>query len=80
MPCGKSGMGVIAMCFSLQNKPSSYGQYWRWIPIALPGGNKMYMLGLAVICWAIWKACNRTVFDKKHIKSSLDIIISLVSS
>jgi hypothetical protein len=40
----------------------------------------MYMLGLAVICWAIWKACNRTVFDKKHIKSSLDIIISLVSS
>jgi hypothetical protein len=43
--------------------------------LALPGGNKMYMLGLAAVCWAIWKARNRTCFDKKHIKSPLDIII-----
>jgi hypothetical protein len=35
----------------------------------------MYMLGLAAVCWAIWKARNRTCFDKKHIKSPLDIII-----
>jgi hypothetical protein len=77
LPGGKSDIwGVIALCFSVQTRPNSYGQYWEWIPLALPGGNKMYMLGLVAVCWAIWKTRNRTCFDKKHIKSPLDIIIS----
>jgi hypothetical protein len=36
----------------------------------------VYVLGLAAICWAIWKARNRTCFEKKPIKSPLDVLYS----
>jgi hypothetical protein len=36
-----------------------------WIGRALPGGDKVFMLGLDAICWAIWKAKNKAYFEKK---------------
>jgi hypothetical protein len=33
-----------------------YEQYWQWIKMSLSGGDSVYMLGVVVICWAIWKA------------------------
>jgi hypothetical protein len=57
--------GVITLCFHQQVRPSFYDQYWAWIPNALPGEEKIYMVGLAVVCWAIWKCRNRACFQKK---------------
>lgn len=34
------------------------------------------MLGLAAICWAIWKARNKTCFENIQIKNPHDIIFS----
>jgi hypothetical protein len=37
------------------------------------------MFGLAACCWVIWKARNRACFEKKCIKSHIDIIFSACS-
>jgi hypothetical protein len=52
----------------------TYDQYWVWIKSALPGDEQVYMLGVAAICWAIWKARNKTCFEKKRIKNPAEII------
>jgi hypothetical protein len=44
--------------------------------LALSRGNKMYMLGLVAVYWAIWLVTG-CVLIKKHIKSAPDIIISV---
>jgi hypothetical protein len=72
-PVSKVVWGVLALCSHQATRPSSYGQYWAWVRSAIPGGQEVYVLGLAAICWATWKARNRTCFDKKPIKSPMDV-------
>jgi hypothetical protein len=55
-PIAKVVWGVIAICFQQQTMPVCYEQYWQWIKMSLSGGDSVYMLGVVVICWAIWKA------------------------
>jgi hypothetical protein len=45
---------------------------------ALPGGEKMFMLGLAGFCWPIWKARNRVCFEKKPLRDPSDFLLSLL--
>jgi hypothetical protein len=78
-PTAKVIWGVIAICFHQNSRPISYDQFWRWIPSALPGGEKLYMLGLSAICWAIWKCRNKTCFEKKMIKNPSAILFSACS-
>jgi hypothetical protein len=61
--------GVIALCFHQKNMPSNYDQFWMWVAKALPGGSEVYMLGLAAVCWAIWKTRNEMCFEKKRINN-----------
>jgi hypothetical protein len=63
----------VAICFGQNSRPSSYEQYWLWIKQALPGGDKFYMLGLAAICWALWKTCNDIYFGKKPLKTPFNV-------
>jgi hypothetical protein len=65
MPHCQSSLGVVAKCFQQNNWHASYEQYWLWVKGALTGGDNVYMLGVASICWAIWKARNQTCFEKK---------------
>jgi hypothetical protein len=37
------------------------------------------MFGLAVICWAVWKARNSVCFEKKHINNPIEILFSACS-
>jgi hypothetical protein len=64
------------MCLHQRTRPKHYEQFWPWVAVALPGGEKFHMLGLAAICWAIWKARNRACFEKKLIKNPIEIIFS----
>jgi hypothetical protein len=43
---------------------------------ALPGGEKVFMLVLAAICWTIWKARNKTCFfiTKGQSKTLVEVI------
>jgi hypothetical protein len=34
------------------------------------------MLGLAPICWAIWKTRNHAYFDKKHVNGPIEILFT----
>jgi hypothetical protein len=56
--------GAIAICFHQKTRPSCYEQLWPWIVRALLGDDKVYMLDLVAICWAIWKERNRVCFEK----------------
>jgi hypothetical protein len=78
-PTVKVIWGVIPICFGQRVRPKSYEQFWKWIPIALPGGDKLYMFGLATICWAIWKCRNKICFEKKLIKNPSVILHSACS-
>jgi hypothetical protein len=49
-PVAKFVLGVISMCFHQRDRPNTYEQCWPWVKKALPGGNKMFMFGLAAIC------------------------------
>lgn len=40
----------------------------------MPYGGKYHPLGVAAICWAIWKSRNKAVFENKAVKSPLEII------
>lgn len=49
-------------------------QYWRWIKLYMPNGKQAHGLGLAAICWAIWKARSKAYFEKKLIKHPAEIL------
>jgi hypothetical protein len=66
--------GVLAICFNQRVRPSSYEEFWPWVKRALPGGEDVYMLGLAVVCWAIWSTRNSMCFEKKDSKNPCEIV------
>ena len=43
------------------------------------GGGAVYTSGCSAVCWAIWKYRNKVCFDKKIIKSPLEIITLVCS-
>jgi hypothetical protein len=43
------------------------------------GGDAMYMLGSAAVCWATWKIRNKICFEKIHIKDPGEIFFSAVA-
>ena len=45
--------------------PNSVWQYYAWMYRFLPGLDKIYTVGLAAICWAIWLALNHATFKNK---------------
>jgi hypothetical protein len=75
-PVAKVVWGVIAVCFGQRIRPSSYEEFWPWIQKALVGGEKMYMLGLSAICWAVLTAKNKNCFEKISIKGCNEIVFS----
>jgi hypothetical protein len=78
-PIAKVIWGIIAVCFHQKTRPSNYEQFWIWISNALPGGEALHMLGLAAVCWAIWKVRNVAYFEKKLIKDPSEILFSACS-
>jgi hypothetical protein len=78
-PIEKVVWGVVAVCFQQQTRHVCYEQYWQWIKMSLLGGDSVYMLGVAAICWAIWMARNMTCFEKELVNNFMDIVFSACS-
>lgn len=55
--------------------PNSIWQYYVWMAF-LPGFDKLYTVGLAAICWAIWLARNRATFEPKWINSHFEVVFT----
>ena len=56
--------------------PNSIWQYYTWIYSFLPGFEKIYTVGLAAICWAIWLARKRATLECKWINSPFEIVFT----
>jgi len=56
---------LVAFVLGANHRPTSFGQYWHWIDTLLPNKKGSHMIGLASICWAIWKSRNKCCFEKK---------------
>lgn len=55
----------------------------NWSRKYVPGGRKsrnVHVIGLASICWAMWKLRNRACFEKKLIRSPAEMICYACSS
>ena len=76
-PIAKSIWGIVGLCLGARDIPRNIRQYRSWISKWLPGGNAFYTCGCAAICWAIWKSRNKACFDKKVIKSPVNIIMHI---
>lgn len=73
-PVAKAIWLVVARCLGAINVPKNLQQCWKWCERWLPLGVEYHPWGISAICWAIWKCRNRAVFDKKLIKSPMEII------
>jgi hypothetical protein len=42
-------------------------------------GKKIYMVGIAAVCWAIWTIRNKLTFDNHNMRSPLEAVFTLCS-
>jgi hypothetical protein len=49
-------------------------QCWDWCEKWLSFGKKLHTLGIAAVCWAIWKARNKLCFEGKLILNPISIV------
>jgi hypothetical protein len=47
------------------------GQCWTWCERWLHNGKKFHSVGIAAICWAIWKTRNKVCFEGKMINDPI---------
>lgn len=66
--------GIIASCIGAANIPNNIQQFWNWITNHIPNYKHIHTFGLAVVCWAVWKARNKACFEKKMIKHPAEIL------
>jgi hypothetical protein len=74
-PVAKCVWGIVALCLNTNQIPSNCNSYWEWAKIQSPGGILDHAFGLAAICWATWKARNRSCFEHKSIKHPAEVVI-----
>jgi hypothetical protein len=73
-PAARFVWSCVAKSIGAQNRPGNFSQFFWWFPFFVPASRNVQILGLASICWAIWKLRNRACFDKKFINSPFDLI------
>ncbi|PNT63107.1 hypothetical protein BRADI_4g11520v3, partial [Brachypodium distachyon] len=54
--------------------PACFSQYFWWIAQQFPISRNLQIVGIAAICWALWKIQNRACFEQKLIRSPAEII------
>lgn len=66
--------GIVGNVLGVGSRPISFNQYFWWIQQYLPVGRNIQVVGLAAICWAIWKLRNKACFQNKLIRCPAEII------
>lgn len=70
----KSVWGVIAICVGANDVPCNLEQCWNWCDKWLSSGQKFHTLGIAAVCWAIWKTRNKVCFENKSLHDPISIV------
>jgi hypothetical protein len=65
---------TISTVLGVFSRPSCFTQYLWWIAKILPVGSNLHIVGIAALCWAIWKTRNIACFEGKLISSPLGLI------
>jgi hypothetical protein len=65
---------TISTVLGVYTRPSYFTQYFRWIAKILPFGSNLHIVGIAALCWAIWKIRNNACFEGKLISSPVGLI------
>ena len=70
----KAVWAIIALSLGANNIPKSLEQAWVWCEKWLPLAKKYHTLGIAAVCWVIWKTRNKICFEGKTIHDPASIV------
>jgi hypothetical protein len=70
---------LLAYSLGAECRPGNMNQYWIWINNILSQCPQMQAVGLAAVCWAVWKTRNVVCFDDRRVKSPTEIICMICS-
>jgi len=65
---------TVSTYLATTNIPTSFEQSWRWCERWIPRGKQFYAVGIAAVCWSIWKIRNKICFDGKKLHNPLEIV------
>ena len=65
---------LVAYVVGTDCRPCSFDQFWLWAKQFFSLSENFLYVGLAAICWAIWRMRNKIHFDKKVVRSPTEII------
>jgi hypothetical protein len=65
---------TISTVLGVFTRPSCFTQYFWWIAKVFPVGPNFHIVGIAALCWAIWKTRNNACFEGKLISSPMGLI------
>uniref|UniRef100_A0A8I6WXF2 Reverse transcriptase zinc-binding domain-containing protein n=1 Tax=Hordeum vulgare subsp. vulgare TaxID=112509 RepID=A0A8I6WXF2_HORVV len=64
---------TVGAVFGTSYIPKTIWQVFSWLYAFLPGLCKIYTVDLAAVCWSICLARNQATFEKKWIKTPIEI-------
>jgi hypothetical protein len=74
-PATKYVWSCVAKAIGASTRPGNLSQFFWWFPRHVSASRNVQILGVAAICWAIWKLCNRACFEGKLINSPIELIL-----
>jgi len=69
---------IVAHCLGASNVPRNFDQCWAWCEQWLPFYEKFHALGIAAICWAIWKTRKSVVLRARLLQVQFLLSVMLV--
>jgi hypothetical protein len=78
-PTTKYIWSLIAYSLGAVRRPNCLSLFWLWIQKSLPRAPNLHAVGLAAVCWAIWRTRNAVCFEGKRVKSPTEIICLICS-
>ena len=78
-PMAKYVWSLLGYSLGSDCRPNSMDQFWLWIHKILPQAPNLHAVGLAAVIWAIWRPRNAVCFDKKRVKSPIEIVCLICS-
>jgi hypothetical protein len=80
-PTAKYVWSLLAYSLGSVCRPSNIDRYWLWVQGILPPAPNMHTVGLAAVCWAIWRTRNSVCFENKESNLLLRLFVwSVLSS
>lgn len=61
-------------------RPTNFDQFWEWAEQYIQNSKKFHMVGLAAICWALWRSMNNVFFENKKVRSDWGCLVCLACS